>query len=224
MTKINIAIIDDIELMVELLHSFFQKTEKISVVITAKNCDEFLSKLTTYNQQTDIVLLDLHIKQMNVMEIITILKQKFPNIKIIAISSFYKKSLIGYMLKSGVNAFIPKDISPNKLVNIIIEVNEKNYYFFGDQIDVLTKQLSPRIPQPQLDKAVQLSDREKEVLNLICKQKTAKDISEILFISKRTVDGHRTNLLLKTGAKNTAGLVIFAVQNNIINPIEHIIS
>lgn len=129
---------------------------------------------------------------------------------------------MGYMLKLGVNAFIPKGISPEKLVGIITEVAEKDYFFMDDQIEVLRSQLSSKIPQPVLDEEIQLSDREKEVLSLICKQKTAKDISKIMYISKRTVDGHRTNLLLKTGAKNTAGLVIYAIQNKIIDPIEQI--
>lgn len=223
MRKINLAIVNDEELLVELLQSFFQKTENISVVLTAISGVEFLHKLDTNKQHPDIVLLDPCTKQTNVIEAIRILKQDFPKIKIIVISSFYKKSLIGYMLKSGVNAFIPKGISTEKLVDIIKEVAEKDYYFMNDQIDVLRKQLSSKIPQSFLNEEEQLSDREKEVLCLICQQKTAKDISEIMCISKRTVDGHRTNLLLKTGAKNTVGLVIFAIQNKIFDPVEQVI-
>ncbi|MBI9052717.1 MAG: response regulator transcription factor [Bacteroidales bacterium] len=222
MAKINLAIINDEELLVELLQSFFKKTETISVVITATNGDEFLLKLATNKLRPDIILLDFRFKQTNTLEKIKDLKQDFPDIKIIVISSYYKKSLMGYMLKSGVNAFIPKGISPDKLVNIIMEVAEKDYYFMEDQINILRKQLSSKIPQPSLYEEIQLSDREKEVLYLICQQKTAKDISEIMCISKRTVDGHRTNLLLKTGAKNTAGLVIYAILNKIIDPIKQI--
>jgi len=223
MAKINLAIVNDEELLVELLLSFFKKTETISVVITATNSDDFLCKLATNKQHPDIVLLDFRFKQTNTLETIKILKNDSPNIKIIVISSYYKKSLMGFMLKLGVNAFIPKEISSAKLVDIIKEVAEKDYYFMDDQIDILRKQLSSKIPQPLLNDEVLLSDREKEVLCLICQQKTAKDISDIMCISKRTVDGHRTNLLLKTGAKNTAGLVIFAIQNKIIDPIEQII-
>lgn len=223
MRKINLAIVNDEDLLVELLQNFFQKIENISVVATATNADEILSKLATNNQHPEIVLLDPCMKQTSVTETIKILKQGFPKIKIIVISSYYKKSLMGYMLKTGVNAFIPKEISLEKLVDIIKEVAEKGYYFIDDQIDVLRKQLSSKIPQSFFNEEEQLSDREKEVLNLICQQKTAKDISEIMYISKRTVDGHRTNLLLKTGAKNTAGLVIYAIQNKIIDPIEQII-
>ena len=223
MRKINLAIVCGEELLIELLQSFFQKTDYISKVLTANNGDEFLYKLATNNEYPEIVLLDPCMKQTNAIETIKNLKQNFPKIKIIVISSYYKKSLMGYMLKSGVNAFIPKGVSPEKLADIIKEVDEKDYYFMDDQIDVLRKQLSPKIPQTVLDEEIQLSDREKEVLSLICQQKTAKDISKIMYISKRTVDGHRTNLLLKTGAKNTAGLVIYAIQNKIIDPIEQII-
>ncbi len=129
---------------------------------------------------------------------------------------------MGYMLKLGVNAFIPKGVSPEELLEIIEDVTKKDYFFMNDQIDELRKQLSSKIPKPKLIEEDQLSVREKEVLSLICQQKTAQEISEILFLSKRTIEGHRTNLLLKTGAKNTAGLVIYAIQNKIVDPTEQI--
>ncbi len=222
MTKINIAIVDDEGLIVELLDNFFSKTDEIMVTLTAGDGEEFLQKLHEMNQLPDIVLLDLRMKQMNGIETLTILKQDFPLIKTIIMSSYYKKNLMGYMLKLGVNAFIPKGVSPEQLVEIIKDVAEKDYFFMNDQIDELRKQLSSKIPKPKLIEEEQLSDREKEVLSLICQQKTAQEISEILFLSKRTIEGHRTNLLLKTGAKNTAGLVIFAIQNKIVDPTEQI--
>lgn len=221
MYKINIAIVDDEELMLELLHNFFQMIENFSVVITCNNYKDFLNQLLISNKNPDIVLFELRVIQINIKEILAALKQNYPEVKIIVISYQYKEKLTGYMLKSGVNAFIPKDISPKELVNIIKEVVEKDYYFMDNQIDVIRKQLSSKISQPILNNNMQLTGREIEVLSLICQQKTAKDISEILCIAKRTVDGHRTNLLLKTGAKNTAGLVIYAIQNNLIDPIAH---
>lgn len=218
MNKINIAIVDDEELIVELLYSYFQNTENINVGITAFSGDVLLKKLSLAKELPQLILLDLRMKQMNGMETIAVLKKEFPEIKTIIMSTYYKKNLMGYMLKSGVNAFIPKGISLEKLINIIHEVIEKDYFFMEEQIEVLRKQLAPKIPQPVLNECEELTDREKEVLSLICKQKTAKEISELIHISKRTVEGHRTNLLIKTGAKNSAGLVIYAVQNKIIDP------
>lgn len=223
MNKIKLAIVDDESLIVELLSNFFSETNSIEVVLTANDGDEFIQKLNLNDQFPDIVLLDLRMKQLNGIETLTLLKQDFPQIKTIIMSSYYKRNLMGYMLKLGVNAFIPKGVSPEQLVEIIKAVFEKDYFFMNDQIDELRKQLSSKIPKPKLIEEQQLSSREKEVLTLICKQKTAQEISEILFLSKRTVEGHRTNLLLKTGAKNVAGLVIYAIQNKIIDPTEEII-
>ena len=218
MTKIKLAIVDDEGLIVELLANFFAKLENIEVSLTAGSGEEFLKKLDKTTKPPNIVLLDLRMKKMDGMETLTILKQKFPNIKTIIMSSYYKKNLMGYMLKLGVNAFIPKGISPEQLLEIIIAVNEKDYFFMNEQIEELRKQLSDKIPKPKIIQEEKLSIREQEILSLICEQKTAQEISELLFISKRTVEGHRTNLLLKTGAKNTAGLVIYAIQNKIIDP------
>jgi len=145
------------------------------------------------------------------------LKDKWPDVKVISISSYYKKSFMGYMMRTGVSAFLPKELSPVKLVSVIHEVQNRGYYFLPDQIDIMREQFSNTIPRPEFNKANSiLSDREEEVLRLICKQLTAQEIADKLSVSKRTVDGHRNNIFIKTGVKNLAGLVLYAVKNGII--------
>ncbi len=218
MDKIKIAIVDDEKLIVQLLEDFFNKTESISVVASSTDGREFLAGLRNTELLPEIALLDMRMESMNGIEVLKELKKDFPDIKTIIMSSYYKKTLTGYMLKSEVNAFVPKGISPDKLVEIIEEVAEKDYYFMPEQLDVLRKQLSTKTPVPVLNETESLTSREIEVLTLICQQKTASEIAEIMFLSKRTVEGHKTNLLLKTGAKNTAGLVIYAVQEKLVDP------
>jgi DNA-binding NarL/FixJ family response regulator len=131
---------------------------------------------------------------------------------------------MGYMLKTGVNAFIPKEISPDFLMKVIHSVNEHGYYFSEEHVAVMRTQIAPKVPKPKLTKQEVLSERELEILKLICQQMTSQEIADKLFIARRTVEGHKGNLLLKTSVKNTAGLVIYAIQNNLINPDELIMN
>jgi DNA-binding NarL/FixJ family response regulator len=216
-STISIALVDDEALIVMLLSDYFAKHPGIEVIFTASDGTQLINYLREGKPEPDVLLLDLQMKEMSGMDTTAILKQEFPDIKIIVVSSFYKKSFMGYMLKLGVNAFLPKGVHPEQLVEAIEDVYEKGYFFVGEQIDVMRDQISSRAPMPSFTTVEELSEREKEILKLICQQYTAPQIAEMLFISHRTVEGHKNNLFLKTSTRNLAGLVIYAVQNNIID-------
>lgn len=217
MKKTKIAIVDDEKLIVDLLESYLEKTNLFDVSITANDGDNFLVNLENSVTNPKVLLLDLRMKSKDGLETTYYLQKHYPDIRIIIMSSYYEKTFIGYMLKSGVSAFIPKNIPPQKLVTVIQNVINFDYHFLEDQIDVLKLQISSRAPKPKFSTKENLTQRELEILKLICEQFTNQEIADKLFISKRTVEGHRTNLLLKTGVKNTAGLVIFAISQNIFN-------
>ncbi|MNY13806.1 Response regulator protein VraR [compost metagenome] len=120
------------------------------------------------------------------------------------------------MVKIGVSAFLPKGISPVNLAGIIREVNEKGHYFQPEQMQYLRSNISGKAPMPVFDSSNSLTPREVEILRLLCFQKTAKEIGEELFITTRTVEGHKSNLFVKTGQKNIAGLVVYALQRSLI--------
>ena len=126
------------------------------------------------------------------------------------------------MLKAGVNAFLPKGVAPDVLVEAIHSTFSKGYFFLEEQIDVMRNQITTKAPKPKFTAEDELTRRELEILQLICQQLTNGEIAEKLFISERTVEGHRNNLFLKTKAKNVAGLVIYAVQKKIVDPIQFI--
>lgn len=221
---IRIAIVDDEALIVMLLRDYFLKHKQIIVTLTANDGSSFIDGLRKTEVLPDVVLLDLHMKELNGIDTTTILKKEFPDLKIIVVSSYYKKTFMGYMLKLGVNAFLPKGILPEQLAEAIEDVYNKGYYFVEEQIEVMRNQISSKTPAPSFSSEEELSEREIEVLKLICQQCTALQIAEKLFISPRTVEGHKSNLLLKTSARNLAGLVIYAVQRNIINIDECLLS
>jgi DNA-binding NarL/FixJ family response regulator len=216
MTDIDIVITDDDALIVSLLEAYLQNCAGMNVLFTANNGSELFSQLIASPVKPHIILLDLRMDGMDGVEITTHLKNIHPEIKIIVITSHYQKAFMGFMLKTGVSAFLPKGISPAHLVDVIKTVYKQGYYFEGDQMDVLREQITSKSPKPMLDEEEVLSEREVAVLKLICQQKTAKEIGELLFITQRTAEGHKNNLFAKTGAKNIAGLVIYAIQHNII--------
>lgn len=217
MNTIKLGIIDDDALIVNLLKNFLDSEDGIEVVMTASDGADCINQLTHLSELPAVLIMDLKMEGMNGITATEELRKSFPTIKIIIISSHYKVSFMGFMLKTGVSAFAPKGISTTELVQIITEVHQKGYFFDTEQLETIREQLSSKFPKPVLDDRDILSERERDVLKLICQQKTAKEIGDKLFITKRTVEGHKNNLFIKTGAKNVAGLVIYAIQNKIIN-------
>jgi DNA-binding NarL/FixJ family response regulator len=217
---ITITLVDDDALIVSLLKDFLGNQDNIEVCYTANSGEMLLEKLATETALPDVMVLDLNMKGINGVEVTEYLKENYPSIRVILMTSHYKRSFMGFMLKTGVAAFIPKGISPVQLVEIIKEIYENGFYFMEDQLGVLREQISHKAPKPTLVEKNVLTEREIEVLKLICFQKTAKEIGEKLFITPRTVEGHKSNLFIKTGARNVAGLVIYAIQNDYIEPNE----
>jgi len=217
MRNINLAIVDDDKLITKLLSDFLIAQKGFEILFTALSGPEFLSTIEQSESIPDILLLDLNMKEMTGIELTKIIRKKYPSIKIIVISSHYKSNFTGFMIKTGVAAFLPKGISPYDLSEIIETVYAKGVYFLDEQVDVLRSQLSSKTPKPILDPKNLLTERELEVLKLICRQKTAQEIGKELYVTKRTVEGHKSNLFAKTGTKNMAGLVIYAIQNEILN-------
>ena len=216
MNTIFIGIVDDDTLIVSLLQDYLNAKEDISVLFTAESGEDLMDLLPRIPKLPDVLLLDLKMKKLDGVEVTLELKAHYPSIKVIVVSSHYKNSFMGFMFKTGVAAFLPKGISPIELVEIIRIVAENGFYFKEDQLEMIRTQISNKPQKPVFNYGNVLSEREIEILRLITKQKTAKEIGESLFITQRTVEGHKNNLFVKTGAKNIAGLVIYAIQNHII--------
>jgi DNA-binding NarL/FixJ family response regulator len=217
MKKIKLGILDDEGLILNLLEDFFTAQQDIEVLITNTSGSALLTKLEASGNVPDVFLVDFKMDDQTGTEFTEALKLKFPEVKVILITSYYKKSLIGYMLRCNIDAFLPKGIEPNELTRIIRIVHKRGHFFTNEQIDVMRTQISNKVPAPKFDDEI-LSAREKEILISICEQLTAKETAERLFITSRTVEGHRNSLLQKTGAKNSAGLVIYAIKNNLYDP------
>ena len=150
--------------------------------------------------------MDINMPELNGIDATKKITTLFPEIKIIALSSYNSSSFIKKMLSVGAVCYIPKNFSPSDLVFRINKVNERGFYYEKNILD--------NFDSFGLN-TIEISEREKEVLQLICQQKSASEIAELLSISSRTVDNHRNSLLQKTNSKNVIGLVVFAIQNHL---------
>lgn len=205
--KISIYLVDDHTLFREGLAFLLSNTDFVSQVHEAQNGREFITSLDSINP--DIVLLDI---EMPIMDGITATKQALlthPNLNIIALSMYAHETYYSEMIDAGAKGFLLKNSAFDDVTRAIHEVYEGNNYFSPTILESIIKKLNKKTQTHNTD----LTEREIEILYNICKGFSNAEIGEMLSISKRTVDKHRENLLLKTESRNTAGLVIYAIKN-----------
>jgi DNA-binding NarL/FixJ family response regulator len=216
-SKIKIVIADDEQLFRKGIAFLLEREEDFEILFEAENGQELIDNLDGENLP-DIILMDLKMPVLNGVETTKIIHKKYPDIKIIALTSYDGKSFITNMIDVGASSYLLKNTSPKVVVLTIKEVFDKGFYYDEKVMKTIHENLlssSGKRIKSDLDKKL-LSKREIEVLELICEQFTTNEIADKLFISPRTVDGHRNNLLLKTGSKNVAGLVIYGIQKKLI--------
>jgi DNA-binding NarL/FixJ family response regulator len=214
---IKIALVDDESLFVEGLDLLFSNEKNVNVVTVADSGIVFLDYLSNAPMECfpDIGLIDIQMKPMDGFELVEQLRIHYPNLKIIVLSSHYKTNFLGLMVKLGVSAFISKNAGKTLLMEAIQCVYTTGVYFTQKDHQLLISYMNGKSQKPTFDFSEDLSDREIDVLKLICLEQTNQEIADKLFISKRTVESHRQRILDKTGAKNTVGLVIYAIANEI---------
>ncbi|AZA90765.1 Nitrogen regulation protein C [Chryseobacterium nakagawai] len=217
-SQIKIALIDDEQLILEGVKMLLSNEKNISVCLTADNGPDFIEYLEKLSEKEfpDIALVDIQMKPMNGFELVEILKEKYPDLKIIILSSHYKTSVLGYMVKLGVSAFLPKNSDKKTFIDAITMVDKNGVFFTAEDHQMLFTYMNSSAKKNSLfETEDELSEREKDVVKLICQEFTNNEIGEKLFISPRTVESHRQRILEKIGAKNTVGIVIYAIVNNI---------
>ncbi|WP_299254136.1 response regulator transcription factor [uncultured Aquimarina sp.] len=210
---IKLAIADDETLFRQGITFILNKESNIEICIQAENGNDLIKQLNLSRDLPEVILMDLKMPDLNGVETTKIVKKKFPEIKIIALTSYYSKPFITNMMQQGAVAYLAKNATPTEVVNTINQVAVKGFYYDENVMSILEEASLKMNKQSRDDEY--LTKREREVLKLICEQKTTIEIGEQLFISPRTVEGHRNNLLVKTGSKNIAGLVIHAIENQI---------
>lgn len=215
MSKISIAIVDDHQIFRKGLIAQLKEFKHVSVVGEANNGEEYLAIHEKIHP--DIVFMDIKMPELNGIDTTKALKRIDPKVRIVALSMFGDEEYLQEMLDAGASGFLLKNINKDDLLKAIDNVMKGNHYFSDELVNVLTTLfVTKSYNRKKEDTKVRLSARELEVLQLICKGYTNLEIGELLFISNRTIDGHRANLIDKVGAKNTVGLVTYAIKNKLV--------
>jgi DNA-binding NarL/FixJ family response regulator len=211
MDKIRIALADDHQLFRNGLKILLGSFNEFEVVAEASNGNELLKALET--SHSDIVLMDISMPEMDGVEATGILSRLMPGTKVIALSMYGEEEYYYRMIDAGAKGFILKDSDITDVHDAIIAVHKGGNYFSQELLYQVINRIKNR---EQEVKSSSLSKREKEILLKICEGLSNHEIADSLFISKRTVDKHRANLLAKTGSKNTASLILYAIKNRLI--------
>lgn len=218
MTVVKLAIADDQVLFLKGLRLLIRSFDDVELIIEATNGQELIEAIAT--NQPDVILMDLRMPVMDGLEATEKIKALYPDIKIILLTMYDEERLINHMMKVGANGYLLKNEEPHILKEAIQAVVEKEFYFNDYVSKALLRGIQKKhneIRPWKTGDSDQLTKREIEVLNLICQERTSAEIADELFISTRTVENHRKSLLTKTGVRNTAGLIIYAIRNQLID-------
>jgi DNA-binding NarL/FixJ family response regulator len=206
-TKIKILVVDDHPIVLEGMQTVLSSINYLDVVGLVNHPFKAMELIET--DMPDIVITDINMPEISGIEFTAKLKKEYPDIKVIAMSSFGERSYISQMIQNGASGYILKSSSREEIEEAILTVNEDKLYM---SINLgLNKQEHSDIGKMPL-----LSSREKEILSLIAEGLTTAQIADKLFLSAYTVDGHRKNLLTKLGVTNTAGLIKLAVKYGVV--------
>ncbi|WP_108867685.1 response regulator [Aquimarina aquimarini] len=215
METIKLGLVDDHNLFREGIKSLLKKMEGISLVLESVSGKDLLAQLN--NVTPDIILLDLEMEDMNGVDTTLKLQKLYPDLKIIILTMHKEERMISYLMEVGANGYLLKDTNQHELEAAIRSTYEKGFYFNPFVSKALLKGLKHKTTKPPtINKDYHLTSRELEVLEGITQEFTTAEIAEQLFLSVRTIEGHRKNLMNKLGVKNTAGLIVKAVKEKII--------
>ncbi len=216
METIRIAIADDHKLFRRGVILSLRPYTQLEFVLEAENGQELLDKLGESSAQ--VVLMDLRMPGMDGIETTKAISKQFPDVKVLILTMYEDERFVYHLMENGVNGYLLKNAEPQEIRKAIQEVMSKGYYLNQFVNRILLKKSHARANvTPDLRSEIVLSDKEREVLRGICMEYTAAEIAEKMSISPRTVESIKDRLMERFGTKNTAGLVFFAVKNELID-------
>ena len=210
--SIKIAITDDHQLVLQGIKSMLSDTEEVSVVAGFSNAEQTLKDLAS--SKAEVLLLDINLPDLDGISLSKKLLEQQPELKIIALTNFEDLSFVKRMLKNGVHGYLLKNTDKLELISALKAVLSGEIYVQKDlQRRLLLNDTKSNSKNRLIPK---LTRREQEVLQAIAEELTTKEISEKLFISPKTVETHRMNLMSKLGAKNSVGIIKIALENELL--------
>lgn len=210
--KYNILLVDDHQIILDGVKSILSFQAKYVVKATALNGADALDIINQQPDGFDIVISDISMEKMNGLELCKNIKQLYPAIKVIMFSMHNDVEHVKKALEYETDGYLLKNTGQDDFINALNTLMDKGNYFTQEIVPLLYKEIKEKRP---LIPAVKLTQRELDVLRLILKENTSKEIAEKLFISKQTVDSHRISLMEKTGSHSVIGLIKYAINNDL---------
>jgi two-component system, NarL family, response regulator NreC len=219
--KINVGLVEDQFLFRQGMKAILSAWPEIAVIFEAAEGYTVVDKLKEMAEVPQVMLVDLSLppmgqKEFSGKEVTVALLKYFPDMKIIILSGHEDENFIAQLIENGAHGYLIKDCDPDEVHEAITAVYTKGSYINARTLKAIQNNIGRKTKVRSISAALeQLTKREEEILQLICDQLTTDEIAEKLFLSPKTVTGHRNSLLEKTGAKNVAGLVVYAIKNGI---------
>ncbi len=214
MDKVNLLLVDDHRMMLDGIESMLQPAG-YNILALCANGEEAWTWLNEQSSDVQIVITDISMPLMNGIALCKKIKLSYPQISVLMLSMYNSAAAIDEVLNAEADGFILKNASKQEFINALHKIQNGGTYFSQEIIPFLYKQI---IAERKKDTELAvLTEREREILEMIAQELTSDEIAAKLFISKKTVDNHRTNMLQKTKCKSTIGLVKFAIRNGIVS-------
>ncbi|PZR38983.1 MAG: DNA-binding response regulator [Azospira oryzae] len=220
--KIRVGLVEDQILFRKGMKAILESWPDLEVVMEAAEGYSVVDLLNDTSPLPHVLLVDLSLpatpqgKTFSGLEVTKAVRGEYPEIKIIILSVHDDDNFIAELILNGAHGYLVKDSDPNEVHDAILAVHHHGSYINKRSLAALQKANTSPKEKPVLDGTIPLTKREIEILQLVCKEHTTEEIAEKLFISVKTVNGHRNNLLQKTGCRNVAGLFNFAIKNKLI--------
>lgn len=211
MYAIKVHIVDDHQMMLDGLKALLSGEASIKIIGESNNGKIAFDKILI--AQPDVLITDISMPEMNGLELTRAVKEKFPQIKILALSMFGERNTISEMLEAGINGYILKNTGKQELLSAVTKVAEGGMFFSDEVSEELMK---PAQIETKSNEVVSLTPREIEIVRLIEKEYSNAKIAETLFISERTVETHRKNIFRKTNTKSVVGLIKYAMEKKLL--------
>ncbi|GAA4458008.1 response regulator transcription factor [Rurimicrobium arvi] len=219
---IKVGLVEDQILFREGIKAILGNWQDISVVFESADGYSVPGKLEQCAELPDVMLVDLSLPssghtEYNGRQLTEYLIRVYPAMKVIILSVHDDENFINQLIECGAHAYLVKDTDPYEVYDAIVSVFHRGSYINERTLNAIRRNMGKKHTAKR--PLTTITRREEEVLKLVCQQHTAEEIAQILFLSVKTVNGHRNALLQKTGSRNVTGLVLFAIRHHIIAPV-----
>lgn len=208
----NILIADDHQIVIDGIKSILANTP-YQIIAEATNGQQAFDVISANPERFDVLITDISMPLLSGTDLCKIIKQSFPKIKVLILSMYSSAIMVKEAVLAEADGFLLKNSGKEELLNALYKIVNDSTYYADEIIPIIYSQIAKE--NNQRENTAMLSDRELEILTLIVKELTSEEIAKRLFISKKTVDNHRANILEKTGSRSTVGLVKFALAHGI---------